>query len=79
MVATIFWTGYLGILGTVTIGYLIKRKFKTTLAKIDFVFSHHLDWIIWLRHEHTDFNSDRMENSLFRRLSVGFNIWHVLK
>jgi hypothetical protein len=44
MLATILWTGYLGLLGTVTIGYLIKRKFKTTLAKIDFVFSI-ITWI----------------------------------
>ncbi|MDQ0169294.1 hypothetical protein [Paenibacillus tundrae] len=33
------WTIYLGLLGTASLGYLLKGKYGTTLGKIDFVVS----------------------------------------
>ncbi|MCA1065899.1 hypothetical protein QTG56_10930 [Rossellomorea sp. AcN35-11] len=44
MLVNMFWTIYLGILGTVAIGYLIKGKYKTFPAKLDFVISI-ITWI----------------------------------
>ncbi|MCE4047654.1 MULTISPECIES: hypothetical protein [Bacillaceae] len=44
MFATIFWTIYIGLLGTAAIGFLIKGKYKTTLSKIDFALSV-ITWI----------------------------------
>lgn len=40
----IFWLIYLGLLGTVAIGFLIKGKYKTAIAKLDFVISI-ITWI----------------------------------
>ena len=40
----IFWLIYLGVLGTAAIGLLIKGGYKTTAAKLDFVFSI-ITWI----------------------------------
>jgi hypothetical protein len=39
MFVNIFWTIYLGLLGTAAIGYLLKGKYKTLPAKIDFFIS----------------------------------------
>ncbi len=44
MMVDIFWMIYLGLLGTVAIGFLIKGKYKTVLAKMDFVMSI-ITWI----------------------------------
>ncbi len=44
MVGTIFWTIYIGLLGTAAIGFLIKGKYKTILSKIDFALSV-ITWI----------------------------------
>lgn len=44
MFVNMFWTIYLGILGAVAIGYLIKGKYKTFPAKLDFVISI-ITWI----------------------------------
>ncbi|MDE5053141.1 hypothetical protein NDK25_12940 [Niallia taxi] len=44
MFATIFWTIYIGLLGTAALGFLIKGKYKTTLSKIDFAVSV-ITWI----------------------------------
>ncbi|AZU60040.1 hypothetical protein [Neobacillus mesonae] len=44
MFGNILWTIYLGILGTIAIGYLLKGKYKTFLAKVDFVVSI-ITWI----------------------------------
>ncbi|WP_137790884.1 hypothetical protein [Bacillus sp. E(2018)] len=42
--ANILWTIYLGILGTLAIGYFIKGGYKTHSAKLDFVISI-ITWI----------------------------------
>ncbi|HWO76159.1 MAG TPA: hypothetical protein VNM69_09745 [Bacillus sp. (in: firmicutes)] len=39
MLGNIFWMIYLSLLGTVAVGYLLKGKYKTTLAKVDFIIS----------------------------------------
>ncbi|WP_429350773.1 hypothetical protein [Paenibacillus sp. 4624] len=40
----LLWTIYLGLLGTASLGYLLKGKYTTTLGKIDFVVSV-ITWI----------------------------------
>ncbi|MEC0128269.1 hypothetical protein [Paenibacillus pabuli] len=42
--ANFLWTIYLGLLGTASLAYLLKGKYKTTLGKIDFVVSV-MTWI----------------------------------
>jgi hypothetical protein len=39
MFKDILWTIYLGMLGTASIGFLIKRKYKTVKSKLDFIIS----------------------------------------
>ncbi|MGF6355020.1 hypothetical protein ABIE27_002934 [Paenibacillus sp. 4624] len=43
-VINLLWTIYLGLLGTASLGYLLKGKYTTTLGKIDFVVSV-ITWI----------------------------------
>ncbi|MEK4662267.1 hypothetical protein MHH93_10235 [Priestia sp. FSL H7-0729] len=40
----VLWTIYLGLLGTASLSYLIKGKYKSKLSKVDFVVSV-MTWI----------------------------------
>lgn len=74
MFVNMFWTIYLGILGAVAIGYLIKGKYKTFPAKLDFVISI----ITWIGLFSYVTNIEIMNTSLWQIVFLGALLWDII-
>lgn len=70
----VFWIIYLGLLGTVAIGYLIKGKYKGILAKIDFIISI----ITWIGLWGFVTNTKVLSPIIWKIVFVGGLLWDVI-
>ncbi|MEK4524845.1 hypothetical protein CXK86_24085 [Paenibacillus sp. BGI2013] len=70
----VLWTIYLGLLGTASLSYLIKGKYKSKLSKIDFVVSV-ITWIGLLGYVT---ETAILNPSLWKFITVAALLWDVL-
>ncbi|HWK21652.1 MAG TPA: hypothetical protein VNS08_01355 [Ureibacillus sp.] len=70
----IFWLIYLGILATAAIGFLIKGGYKTTVTKLDFVFSI----ITWIGLFGYVTNNQILTPFVWKFVFVGGLLWDVI-